>query len=219
MTCPGCGLLEARVVRTIAAPAVDRRQRKCRCGVFWNTSERIDKGSVRGLTDVKGEIGNAQPGHAIKRAGKTLGERDIPGLDPSSGLNTDFNPKASMPSEARARVGRKGRPSTNEYTPEFERLWGSLSVKRGNKLPAFQALVKVKPGISHELIFTRYEQWAATPQWQDGFAPYVATWLNQRGWENQPGPADFKRRGNGITPATKGWSGPSETFAGGDVKL
>jgi hypothetical protein len=195
MNCPACGLLEARVERTILGPKVDRRQRTCRCGVTWNTTERIDAGSIR----VKGENPNAHQGHAIKRAAESSRERDLPGINSSSlQASSDLDPNASLLSEPRARVERRGRPSTGEYTPEFEAFWSSLTIRRGNKLPAFKAWVKLARGISPELIFTRYQQWQATPQWLDGFAPYVSTWLNAKGWESEPGAADFKPRRNGV---------------------
>lgn len=201
MNCPKCGSIEARIARTIMGPIHDIRQRRCRCGVCWQTIEKIVPGTVQ--VKLAGEI---VPGAQVKMVATQnsaqVQKGDKGGSDPvfssSFPVNSDPNPKASLLSEPRARVGRKGRPSTQGYTAEFESFWSRISVRRGNKLPAFQAWVKMDPSISHDLIFTRYEQWAATPQWQDGFSLHVATWLNQKGWESEPSEADMRPRGKGA---------------------
>lgn len=199
MTCPKCGTFEARIYRTMLGTHVNRREQRCRCGIGWQLVERIDKGSVRPWFkpgENQGEMTlGARNGHAVKRAAQSSGDRD-PSLDISSSpLSSDPNASSPVLGKPRARVGKRGRPSTQEYSSDFEQFWGSITIKRGNKQPAFDAWVKKTAGISPELIFTRYGQWSATAQWQDGFAPYVATWLNQKGWENEPGSVEFKRRG------------------------
>lgn len=196
MTCPKCGQ-KPRAIKTEEATEGHARLLECAThGRFWSL-ERLWKWVVKiagnGRATAPQRLDNG-PATAIA----VRGDREGSGLV-SSGV-PDPNPKASLLSEPRARVGKKGRPSTEEYTPEFEKFWASISVRRGNKYPAFKAWVKIPAAISHELIFTRYEQWAATPQWRDGFPPHVATWLNARGWDTEPSPADLRPRNGAPKP-------------------
>lgn len=199
MICPACGTFEARIYRTMLGTNVNRREQRCRCGIGWQLIERMDPKSVRHWAqgETKGEMPlGARNGDAVKRAVEV--PRDISSLsDPSRIPESDPNPKASeSPKRARA---RRGRPSGAEYTPDFLVFWDAITIHRGNKKPAFTAWVKIEgemPAV--DFIIARYNRWAQTTQWLDGYPPYVATWINARGWETEPEPHEFKKR-NGVS--------------------
>jgi len=195
VTCPACGTFEARIYRTMLGTHINRREQRCRCGIGWQLIERMDKGSVRHWAtpgEIKGEMPlGARNGHAVKRAAETSGS-----LDSSERIQSGSDPNAqsSLLGKPRARKG-KGRPSTQDYTPEFEAFWAALKIRSGNKKPAFDAWVKVPDEIrvdADRLIFT-FNRWCETERWQDGKPLHVATWINQRGWENEPAPQLFRR--------------------------
>ena len=69
---------------------------------------------------------------------------------------------------------------------EFARFWEAYPSKVG-KGAAEKAFAKIKP--SPDLLAQMLEAvgWQAkTKQWQEGFIPNPATWLNQRRWEDEP---------------------------------
>ena len=116
----------------------------------------------------------------------------------SSVSGSDPNPIASQnPDRAPARG--PGRPETVSYPEAFNLIWKATG-QRGNKHPAFKAWVKFKPG-ADEVIKT-WSRWMETDAWRRGFIPYLSTWLNRRGWEDEPPPEDFRPRtppnGNGA---------------------
>jgi hypothetical protein len=195
VNCPECGTFEARIYRTMLGTHINRREQRCRCGISWQLIERMDKGSIRHWAtpgEIQGEMPlGARNGHAVKRAAQSSGDiSSLSDLDSDS----DPNPNASESPE-RARV-RRGRPSTAEYNADFLAFWDAITIHRGNKQPAFKAWVKIgseRP--STNFIISRYNRWAETEQWKDGFAPYVATWINAKGWETEPEAHEFKQRG------------------------
>jgi len=69
---------------------------------------------------------------------------------------------------------------------EFARFWEAYPSKVG-KGAAEKAFAKIKP--SPDLVAQMLDAvgWQAkTKQWQEGFIPNPATWLNQRRWEDEP---------------------------------
>ena len=122
-------------------------------------------------------------------------------LSSSSPLLPESDPISQVivtPERARAEGGR---PSTTQYTQEFESLWALCAGKKGNKKPAFNSFIKFNPPV--ELVVSRWREWKQTSQWLRGFSPHLSTWLNQAGWENGPHPDDMKDPTNGSTSATR----------------
>lgn len=174
------------------------RLRRCeRDGRFWTRStEKIDHWLPATAIADSGN-GSATATAVSATIGETIEGSHLGfSLSPSS---PDPNQNASK-SPNRARARRKGRPSTTEYTPDFLEFWEAGLLHRGNKQPAFVAWgnVKGEMGVKFpevKFIITRYNRWCETSQWQAGFALYVATWINARGWETEPEPHEFQARG------------------------
>lgn len=203
MTCPKCGN-RPRAIKTEEATEGHARLLECKeHGRFWSL-ERLWKWVVKlagnGSPTAGQRLPNGSPtAIAVSEAngGNIRGVPSVVLVDPPI---ADPNPQASLLSEPRARVGKKGRPSTGDYTPDFDEFWSGISMRRGNKKPAFLAWVKVKGemGVKFpevKFIITRYNLWAQTTQWQEGCALYVSTWINANGWETEPEPHEFKSRG------------------------
>lgn len=74
------------------------------------------------------------------------------------------------------------------YDPEFERLW-KVWPNHVAKLPAFKAWKKhVSEDIREKLIDHVIERTRFDAQWQKGYVPHLATFINQARWED-----DYKR--------------------------
>lgn len=74
------------------------------------------------------------------------------------------------------------------YDPEFERLW-KVWPNHVAKLPAFKAWKKHVPeDIREKLIDHVIERTRFDAQWQKGYVPHLATFINQARWED-----DYKR--------------------------
>lgn len=107
-------------------------------------------------------------------------------------IQTDLTVKTqeiSLKPQTRARVGRG---DAREYPAEFEAVWAGCVGRRGNKWPACRAWLKFK--LPASVICPVYLQWNETDQWQRGFVPHLATWLNDRGWESAPSPQELAPR-------------------------
>jgi len=194
-------MLEARIVRTIMGPKSDIRQRRCRCGVCWQTVETVVKGSVMTQVKMAGEIQPtaqvklgekvpaAQPEFHATKGGRGVSPSSVSGLPTSS----DQESQSSLLGIPRA---RRGRPTTKGYTADFLKFWEAITPRCGNKEPAFKAWVKFV-GEIRDVNFTieRYLLRASTSQWQRGYAQNVSTWLNEKGWETEPDPSEFD---NGV---------------------
>jgi hypothetical protein len=199
MMCRKCGTDELRIHKTWLGTKVNRRQQRCRCGYGWTLIERIEpgtefywaEGEVK-CAEVKGETSVKQPDtNGIPK----LNEHGISGSFlsiPNQTQSSDPKSESSLLGKPRA---RRGRPSTVEYTPDFIAFWDALKIRSGNKLPAFDAWVKVPGEIranAERMIFV-FNRWCETERWQNGCPLHVSTWLNQAGWENEPAPQLFKR--------------------------
>lgn len=147
----------------------------CDCGAEGTTREVWIKRSL---------ITNGRPLVAYGVLEK--GEKE----DPDLKLNPD-----SVVTPERARVGRRGRKNTRDYTPEFEQLWEGCKGKRGNKYPAFNAWLKFKPDVA--FVIKRWSQWMQTGQFQYGAVPHLSSWLRAKGWETEPTQEDLRPWRNG----------------------
>lgn len=86
---------------------------------------------------------------------------------------------------------RKGRGDATEYAADFEAIWhGCTPLPRGSKFKAFKAWERLKP--SSTLVLSVFAKWRTTDGWRRGFEPHMSTWLNDRGWENEPTPAEVR---------------------------
>ncbi len=79
----------------------------------------------------------------------------------------------------------RGRPDKQEYPKEFLDLWQATG-KYGNKMPAFKTWQRIKTSVDLNTLVTAWGKWMKTDQWSRGYVPFLATWLNRRGWEDEP---------------------------------
>lgn len=79
-------------------------------------------------------------------------------------------------------------PNNNIYDPQFEKLWDSLTKKRGSKFKAHETWIKLwSQGILKEsdspLLIDAYNNQISDIN-DDKFMPHFSTWLYQRRWED-----------------------------------
>jgi hypothetical protein len=191
MTCPKCGA-KPKAIKT--EPAVEGHARLLECqshGQFWSL-ERLWKWVVKvagnGRATAGQPLGNGPP-TAIPVA-EPLGNLEGGNSDQTLlRSDSDPNPKASLLSEPRARVKRKGRGDAIDYPPEFEAIWNGCVPHTGNKEAAFKQWLKCKPDPT--LTIDVYLQWSKTDSWQRGYIPHLRKWLYEKGWANPPTDADM----------------------------
>ncbi len=84
------------------------------------------------------------------------------------------------------REGAETAPTpTNVYSKEFTELWNTYPIKQG-KLVAYKAWKKVKEPTSKLIeAVNKQKTW---DQWEKGYIPHLATWLNQGRWEDEEPP-------------------------------
>ena len=98
--------------------------------------------------------------------------------------------------EAKAKTEEKKTPKppkgagngNGAYPEDFESFW-QLYPRRVNKGDALKAWNKIKPKPSPEELSTSLEWQKRSDQWiKEGgqYIPHPASWLNARGWENEP---------------------------------
>jgi hypothetical protein len=93
-----------------------------------------------------------------------------------------------------------------EYPERFEAIWDGTG-KSGNKFPAFIAWKKVGQP-EPDLVIARWKAWKETPKWRAGFVPHLSTWLNARGFEDEPpSPQTTKTNGEArnVVRPPPGW--------------
>jgi hypothetical protein len=76
-------------------------------------------------------------------------------------------------------------PKKFPYAAEFEKLWTGVGRGPGNKFPAYEAW-KNRGKPTADVVIASWFEWRKTLKWREGFVPHVATWLNARGWEDDP---------------------------------
>lgn len=192
MNCPSC-YHERRtsVVKTVAAPGATMRLRQCDCGAQFWTVERLFK--LGQATHGQPPPNHGQPtgnhpqlaGNRPATFGGTIGGSESPVLDLVPISSGTLEAKSTEVVSKR----RRGRGDAAEYPAEFEQLWSQCTGRRGNKHPAFKAWQRERPPLN--LTVERYLLWSKTDNWQRGFVPHFATWLNRRGWQDEPSPAEM----------------------------
>ena len=107
---------------------------------------------------------------------------DLSSASGSSPLNTLFG---LTPPGEESTIADDAKPGAGppKYPPVFIAIWLATG-KRGSKYPAFKAWSKAKPTLDE--VTRGWKRWQVTDQWRKGFIPHLSTWLNARGWEDEP---------------------------------
>jgi hypothetical protein len=192
MNCPKC-TSDTRVVKTTSAVVgraeIRIRDRECKCGMRYQSQEKITKSYNPPAThrQIAGKPPATFPG-SYSDPILSLPCVSDPDPDPSFVTLQSVDPAREST--------KRGRGDAADYPVEFESLWDGCKGKKGNKLPAFKSWKKNKPPL--DLTKQRWALWMTTIGWQDGYSQHLSTWLNERGWENEPDPAQFARRASGT---------------------
>lgn len=181
MICPSCQAIGAEVVQTMDCDLFVNRRRQCRCGCRWTTEERLIVGTLVSLVTTNViSIGVKTPALTPVRS------------DPESDPRPDQRSEEDSKNEPiRLKARANGRGDATAYPAEFQEVWTGCSGYKGNKHPAFKAWLKSKP--DKLLTIEMWNRWMATDGWQRGFAKHLSTWLNARGWQDEP-PAEANNR-------------------------
>ena len=147
-----------------------------RDGFYYNSrcEEEIEK--ANNISKVRSESASSRYANAGANAGANAYTTTITttttGTDTSKLVNHPPTPKGSF-----------------EYTPDFLKFW-DVYPKQKNKGTAFKAWKKIKPtnGLVEEIINGVHRAKESTDWKKENgqFIPYPASWLNARGWEDQP---------------------------------
>lgn len=201
MNCPACGVPTSvydTTDVTVGRAEIRVRKRECRCGRKYESQEKI----TRWLNPICSQMSTDLDRH---RQMSIVGSVSDPVRLALSCVTDPDPPSEALQVVDPARVkAKRGRGDAKEYHPEFERLWEGCAGRRGNKFPAFKAWLKFKPPL--DLTLARFALWATTSDWLAGFAPHFSSWLAAKGWESEPGTAEFKpRNGTATKPTEKSW--------------
>jgi hypothetical protein len=197
MNCQACGSVST-TARIFEFKAINVRQYKCNeCHAEFETIERwsddINQNNhslTQGLTQITQGLMQITQGLMAIKSQKGVGgflQSDLL-LFP---LGADPDPTSVVGKQGEKKgEKKKGRPSSHEYPAAFLAIWESIKpAARGMKYAALKAWMKCKPEpISCVAIFMR---WRETDGWRRGFEPHLSTWLNGRGWETEPTPAEI----------------------------
>ena len=179
MNCPECGIERTECVKTATMGSVTLRWRRCLCGVEFRTKETFVPKSVR-LPAVTGNRGQppttaGNPPQLGGGVGGGLSSGQVSGPDPIP---------LSVPSQqsgARARV--KEPP---KYTPEFLAFWAAYPKKK-HKGTAWAAWIKNAPPAPDVMRALAWQRETFDWRKESGqFVPLPASYLNARGWEDEP---------------------------------
>ena len=110
---------------------------------------------------------------------------------PSKGLRsteTETEKRTPLPPITKSTdiESKKRKAPGQQYAPEFERFWAAFP-KKVSKGAAYKAWKKEKPPLDACLKTLAWQ--TKTLEWTKDsgqFIPHPSTWLNARGWENQP---------------------------------
>ena len=156
----------------------------CVVDMFNATKTKVSEVVKPSVQMVIGEDNQVKPTNA-----HSYSDPDLSGSSSLPGLGAD-------PERARVRG-----PSV-KYPAEFERLWAGCTGRKGNKHPAFKAFNLVKPDVDQAI--TKWLSWMQTDGWKRGYSQYLATWINARGFNDDPDPSEFKPNGHGGAGAQVG---------------
>ena len=190
MKCPGCGTPQSRVFKTQDDEVTASRQRRCPCGGRWYTDERVRRGSfvvVPGTAMAISEPLVTSNGH--KQPPIAAADRPHTRASESEVSVSSQNPSLPLvdQSQTPARV-------STEYHSAFLVEWNQTT-KTGSKFnaqKAWNALGRPAFGAS-------WGRWSQLDGWRRGFVPHVATWLNDRRFEQTP--FEAPRQTNGAKGA------------------
>lgn len=186
MNCPACGIDGSSVLKSIDNGPDVQRRRACQCGARWTTDEMYRKGTLATISGqerpLKASVG---PPLASNQPPVAPNGRGGVGGGVSSGLDSGPDPiPTSVPSRQSGARARVKAPPT--YTPEFLAFWAAYPKKK-HKGTAWAAWVKNAPPIAD---VTRAVAWQReTFDWRKEsgqFIPLPASYLNARGWEDEP---------------------------------
>jgi hypothetical protein len=150
--------------------------------------------------NTKGEAGGGDPIRVSSDLLPDPDHPDHPDQDPkpsapdpfgSSISNPDPDPAEDQVTTPDARA-KRGRGTAVVYPAEFEELWAKTG-RQGNKHPAFRVWDKIKPLVTLNTLIERWAEWEQTDRWREGFIPHLRTWLNVRGWQDEPPAHEFNR--------------------------
>jgi len=135
MDCPACGTSNSRVLDTFKS-VEDRRKRTCICGARWDTTETVDKGSLRIATSPYQFPPVSTNGNRSRRVTPNPdGSQPLASGGVGGGLSgdrSDLNPEPSPdPSgDPPQRVDREGVWGPDDWLRRFGEAW-SLAFCRG----------------------------------------------------------------------------------------
>ena len=145
-------------------------------------------------------------------------EKTLPAKSADRGREREEEREGERARERGGETGERGKPiqgsprqtaARTVYSAEFESIW-AIYPRRTGKGAAAQALRRALETTDLATIAAGIERhlpvWAADAQ--PGFIPHLATWLNQRRWDDEPQP-----RGGRFVPSA------TTRYAGGDVDL
>jgi uncharacterized protein YdaU (DUF1376 family) len=108
-----------------------------------------------------------------------------------SGKATESAKKRWSDANAKPTQSSNSNSNKHSYTDIFNNIWSELKLTTGNKQQAFKVFEKLKDKPEPSLLVEKWNSYCSSVD-DKKFIMHFRTWLNNKGWENEPQKTEVK---------------------------
>jgi uncharacterized protein YdaU (DUF1376 family) len=108
-----------------------------------------------------------------------------------SGKASESAKKRWLDANAKPTQSSNSNSNKNNYTEIFNNIWSKLKITSGNKLQAFKVFEKLTDKPEPNVLIEKWNVYCSSVE-DKKFIMHFRTWLNNKGWENEPQKLDKK---------------------------
>ena len=108
-----------------------------------------------------------------------------------SGKASESAKKRWLDANAKPTQSSNSNSNKNNYTEIFNNIWSKLKITSGNKLQAFKVFEKLTDKPEPNVLIEKWNVYCSSIE-DKKFIMHFRTWLNNKGWENEPQKLDKK---------------------------
>ena len=108
-----------------------------------------------------------------------------------SGKASNSAKKRWLDANAKPTQSSNSNSNKNNYTDIFNNLWSELKITSGNKLQAFKVFEKLTDKPEPNVLIEKWNVYCSSIE-DKKFIMHFRTWLNNKGWENEPQKLEMK---------------------------
>ena len=108
-----------------------------------------------------------------------------------SGKASESAKKRWLDANAKPTQSSNSNSNKNNYTEIFNNIWSELKITSGNKLQAFKVFEKLTDKPEPNVLIEKWNVYCSSVE-DKKFIMHFRTWLNNKGWENEPQKLDKK---------------------------